>query len=102
MKLLKKFFDSQRKHFAEGGKFARLYPFFESIESIFYASEHVTRQGPNVRDSLDVKRYMTLVIIALLPHYAFGVFNVGYQSHLASGLPLNFLAVVLTGLFRAG
>jgi Na+-transporting NADH:ubiquinone oxidoreductase subunit B len=98
MKLLKKFFESQRRHFAKGGKLARLYPFFESIESIFYAPEHVTRQSPNVRDSLDVKRYMTLVIIALLPHYAFGVYNVGYQSHLASGLPVTFLAVVLTGL----
>lgn len=98
MKLLRKFFESQRRHFAEGGKLARLYPFFESIESIFYAPEHVTRQSPNVRDSLDVKRYMTLVIIALLPHYAFGVYNVGYQSHLASGLPVTFLAVVLTGL----
>jgi Na+-transporting NADH:ubiquinone oxidoreductase subunit B len=98
MKLLRKFFEAQRRHFAEGGKYARLYPFFESIESIFYAPEHVTRQSPNVRDSLDVKRYMTLVIIVLLPHYAFGVYNVGYQSHLASGLSVTFLAVVLTGL----
>jgi Na+-transporting NADH:ubiquinone oxidoreductase subunit B len=98
MKLLKKFFDAQRRHFTEGGKLAKLYPFFESIESVFYPPEHVTRQSPNIRDNLDVKRYMTLVIVALLPHYAFGVYNVGYQSHLASGLPLNFLAVFLTGL----
>jgi Na+-transporting NADH:ubiquinone oxidoreductase subunit B len=98
MRLLKQFFDAQRRHFTEDGKLARLYPFFESIESVFYPSEQVTHHSPNVRDSLDVKRYMTLVIVALLPHYAFGVYNVGYQSHLASGLPVAFIDVALTGL----
>ncbi|MGD9177762.1 MAG: NADH:ubiquinone reductase (Na(+)-transporting) subunit B, partial [Desulfobacterales bacterium] len=41
---------------------------------------------------------MMLVIVALLPHYAFGVYNVGYQSHLASGLGTEFWPVVWTGL----
>jgi Na+-transporting NADH:ubiquinone oxidoreductase subunit NqrB len=31
---------------------------------------------------------MTLVIVALLPHLFFGIYNAGYQSHLASGLSL--------------
>jgi Na+-transporting NADH:ubiquinone oxidoreductase subunit B len=41
---------------------------------------------------------MLLVVVALLPHYAFGIFNVGYQSNLASGLPLDFWAMVWVGL----
>ena len=98
MKLVKQFFDTHRKHFIEGGRLARWYPFFESIESIFYGPEHVTQTGPNIRDSLDVKRYMTLVIVALLPHYAFGVYNVGLQSHLASGLSTAWFAIIWTGL----
>ncbi|MEE8429821.1 MAG: NADH:ubiquinone reductase (Na(+)-transporting) subunit B [Candidatus Desulfatibia sp.] len=99
MKFFKRFFDAQRKHFSQGGRFARLYPFFESMETIFFAPADVTAGGPHVRDSLDVKRFMTLVIMALVPHLVFGIYNAGYQSHLASGLSLNFLPVFLKGVW---
>ena len=98
MGTIEKFFESWRKHFEKGGRFERWYPFYESIESVFYAPARVTQNAPNVRDHLDVKRYMMLVIVALLPHYVFGVFNTGYQAHLASGLPLDLLSIVWTGL----
>jgi len=93
-----RFFDSYRKHFERGGRFEKLWPFFESIESVFFLPARTTRTAPNVRDSLDVKRYMMLVIVALVPHYVFGVYNVGLQAHLASGLPTGLLPVALTGL----
>jgi Na+-transporting NADH:ubiquinone oxidoreductase subunit B len=98
MNRVEKFFESIRRHFEKGGKLERLWPFYESIESVFFAPARVSRVAPNVRDNLDVKRYMLLVIVALLPHYAFGVYNVGYQSHLASGLGTDFWPVVWTGL----
>jgi Na+-transporting NADH:ubiquinone oxidoreductase subunit B len=99
MKIFKEFFDARRPQFSEGGKYARYYPFFEAIETIFFGPATVTAAGPQVRDSLDVKRFMTLVIIALLPHLFFGIYNAGYQSHLASGLSLNPLSVTLRGLW---
>ena len=98
MKRIERFFESTRRHFEKGGKLEKLWPFYESIESVFFASARTSRTAPNVRDNLDVKRYMMLVIVALLPHYAFGVYNVGYQSHLASGLGTDFWPVVWTGL----
>ena len=98
MNRIEKFFESTRKHFEKGGKLEKLWPFYESIETVFYAPARVSLVAPNVRDSLDVKRYMMLVIIALLPHYAFGVYNVGYQSHLASGMGTDFWPVIWTGL----
>ena len=82
----------------EGGRFEKLYPLYESIESVFFAPPRATRTAPNVRDNLDVKRFMMLVIVALLPHYAFGIYNVGYQSHLASGLSTGFFPAIFTGL----
>ncbi len=99
MNRLKLFFDNQRGHFLEGGRFEKYYPFYESIESIFFASADVTETGPHVRDSLDVKRFMMLVIVALLPHLFFGIYNAGYQSHLASGLSLDFFPVIAKGLW---
>ena len=98
MNAIEKFLNSQRKYFEKGGRLEKWWPFYESIESVFYPSDRVTRTTPNVRDSLDVKRYMFLVIVALVPHYVFGVFNVGYQAHLASGLPTGLVAVAATGL----
>jgi len=99
MKILRSFFDSQREHFAPGGRLERFYPFFEAVETVFYSLDVVTRDGPHVRDSLDVKRYMTIVILDLLPLLLFGIYNVGYQSHLASGHGLDFAAVFATGLW---
>lgn len=99
MKFVKQFFDGRRPLFEKGGKYARFYPFFEAIETIFFGPEDVTAAGPQVRDSLDIKRFMTLVIIALLPHFFFGVYNAGYQCHLASGLSLAPLPVLLRGLW---
>ena len=98
MATIDKIFESWRKHFEKDGRFEKLYPFYESIESVFFAPARVTRSAPNVRDHLDVKRFMMLVIVALVPHYAFGIYNVGHLAHLASGLPTDFAAVVYTGL----
>jgi len=98
MSRIESFFEKQRRHFTQGGRFERLYPFYESIESVFFLPARVTQTTPNVRDHLDVKRYMMLVIVALVPHYLFGVYNVGYQAHLASGLDTGLLPVSLTGL----
>ena len=86
MKIFERFFNAQRKHFEPGGRFETLWPLFESIESVFFLPARVTRTAPHIRDSLDVKRYMMLVIVAVLPHYVFGIYNTGFQSHLASGL----------------
>jgi len=95
---VRKFFDSFRHHFVKGGKFEKYEFIFENIESIFYASEHVTQSAPVVRDTLDVKRYFFLVVVALIPHHVFGAYNAGYQSHLASGLSLDLLPVFFKGL----
>lgn len=73
MEFLRAFFDSQREHFTGDGKLARCYPFYEAIETIFFSVDTVSRNGPHVRDSLDVKRFMTLVILALLPLLFFGI-----------------------------
>ncbi len=99
MKILKTFFDSKRPHFSEGGKLERFYPFFEAMETVFFSVDDTTGTGPHVRDSLDVKRYMVIVILDLLPLLCFGIYNVGYQSHLASGQSLAFGAVFSAGLW---
>ncbi|UCD90549.1 MAG: NADH:ubiquinone reductase (Na(+)-transporting) subunit B [Desulfobacterales bacterium] len=98
MKLLGKFFDTQRKQFSEGGKLAALYPFFEALETLFFIPGTVTQKGPHIRDNLDLKRLMSFVILSLLPPLLFGIYNTGYQSNLASGLTPKFADAFIKGL----
>ena len=86
------------KNFEKGGKFQKYYPLYEAIESFLFSTKNNTKKGAHTRDSLDTKRYMGIVIFALKPALAFGIFNTGYQAHLAGGLSLDLLPVILTGL----
>jgi Na+-transporting NADH:ubiquinone oxidoreductase subunit B len=98
MKLIQTIFDNSRRHFEKGGKLSFLYPFFDATETFFFIPGHSTRVDSHVRDSLDLKRYMSFVILALMPPFLFGIYNAGYQSNLFSGKSLDFVSVVLCGL----
>lgn len=96
---VKRFFELNRKHFTSGGRLARLGFLFEVFEGIFFMPASITGAKPFVRDFLDAKRYMYLVIIAVLPCYALGVYNAGLQSYLARGLDTSLnIMVFATGL----
>ena len=99
MNVLRNIFDALRPRFEEGGPYHKLYAFYEAIETIFFGPVEPTKGLPHVRDSLDVKRFMALVIVALIPHLCFGIYNTGFQSRLASGLATSFGPVVWCGVW---
>ncbi len=99
MKLIKDFFNSKRELFSEEGKFKKFYPLFEAFETFFFIPGRVTPRDPHVRDSLDLKRLMSIVLLAQIPPLFFGIYNTGYQSNFASGLSLTFTAVLTKGLW---
>jgi Na+-transporting NADH:ubiquinone oxidoreductase subunit B len=100
MKLLKAFFDNQRPSFEPGGRFARYLPLFEAIETVFFTPAETAPGGPHVRDNLDVKRFMTLVIVMLLPHLLFGMYNTGCQALVAAGEAPGLVGSLLIGLYH--
>ena len=97
-RIVKGFFDSQRRHFEKGGRLERLFAFFEAMETVFFALPDTAPAGPHVRDSLDTKRFMAIVVFTLVPLLFFGIYNAGYQSRLASGLSTDTLPVVWQGI----
>jgi Na+-transporting NADH:ubiquinone oxidoreductase subunit B len=99
MKRFQKIFDAIRPHVETGGRFEKLGGLFEAIETIFFSLGDVTAKGPHVRDNLDVKRFMTLVILCLIPHLLLGIYNTGVQARLASGQSLSLVPIVLDGLW---
>lgn len=68
----------------KGGKLERAYPFYEAAESFMFTPKTVTDGQVHVRDSLDSKRLMVTVIIALIPCVLFGAYNAGLQAALST------------------
>ena len=87
MKALRKIFEENEHHFEKGGKFEKLHPFFEANYTIFFTPGLVTKGFAHVRDALDQKRMMIMVVLALLPCFLMAMFNTGYQANnaLANG-----------------
>jgi Na+-transporting NADH:ubiquinone oxidoreductase subunit B len=83
MKPLRQFLDKIRPAFEEGGKLERLYPLFEATDTFLYTTDEVTTVEPHVRDSMDLKRIMTLVVYALTPCVFMAMWNTGYQANTA-------------------
>jgi len=71
------------RHFGENGRFKRLYPLYEAFDSFLFGSNQTTEAAPHIRDSIDLKRIMTTVLIALLPCTLMAMWNTGYQANSA-------------------
>ncbi len=81
MKLLSKIMEEAGRHFGKDGRLARWYPLYEAFDSFLFGSNQTTRIAPHVRDSIDLKRIMTTVLIALLPCTLMAMWNTGYQAN---------------------
>lgn len=91
MNSLRKRIDKIKPHFMEGGKFSKLRSVFEGFESFLFVPDKVTFKGSHIRDSIDLKRTMTVVIIALLPAFLFGAYNTGLQHFRSIGVDSGLL-----------
>ena len=98
IKQLYKIVKSQEKFFEKGQKLEALYPLYEAGASFLFASESKTKGNTHIRDSLDTKRWMIFVVLALLPCIGFGIYNVGFQHLLATGQEISFIKAIWIGL----
>ena len=100
MKALKNLIDNIKPTFSKGGKLSFLHSTFDAFETFLYVPEYLTKKGVHVRDSIDLKRTMTIVIIALLPALLFGMYNTGYQYNLSVGGSMDFMQMFWYGFLR--
>ena len=90
MRFLRRFLDSLEPHFINEGKLKNYYAIYEMIDTFLYTPDTVTFNGPHIRDSIDLKRSMIFVVIAMIPAILFGIFNVGYQEDSTRTVVENF------------
>ena len=97
---LRNFVDKIKPTFEKGGKLGFLHSTFDAFETFLFVPNTVTRRGAHVRDCVDLKRVMIMVVLALVPAMLFGIWNTGYQHSLAFGLDWAFWNIVLYGLVK--
>lgn len=85
MRFLHDYIKKIKPLFEKGAKYGRFHSTFEAFETFLFVPDKVTCEGCHVKDSLDMKRTMSIVVLALVPCLLFGMWNTGYQHYLAVG-----------------
>lgn len=102
MKKLRELLDRAKPSFERGARFGAFHSVFEGLESFLFSSNETSKPGmTHIHDALDSKRIMTIVIIALMPCFLFGMYNTGYQHWLAAGeTSFPFWSLVFYGFLK--
>ncbi len=100
MNFLRNFLDKQKPKFEKGGKLSKLHSVFTGFESFLFVPNETTSGGAHIRDAVDLKRTMIVVVLALVPALLFGMYNVGYQNALATGSIESLSGLFCNGLFE--
>ena len=102
MKFLEDQLHKAKKPFEKGGKLEKFMPAFDAIETFLFTPAHTNHSGAHIRDGIDLKRTMSVVIFAMIPCLLFGIYNAGYQHFRAQGLleSATFMDMALIGLMK--
>lgn len=102
MKPIRKLLDKIKPSFEKDGKLKKFYPAFNAFETFLFVPNHTApAKGAHIRDAIDLKRTMILVVISMVPCLLFGIWNVGYQHYRAIGMPdAAFVDMALFGIIK--
>ena len=97
MKALRNYLDKIKPAFEKEGKLHAFRSVFDGFETFLFVPNTTAKKGVHIHDAIDSKRIMSMVVIALMPALLFGMYNVGYQNAIASGLDASFMDMFLFG-----
>ena len=102
MNFLRNYLDKQKPKFEKGGKLEKFHSIFTGFESFLFVPNTTTSSGAHIRDAVDLKRTMIIVVLALIPALLFGIYNVGYQHFNAVGglADTTFFQLFFYGLWK--
>lgn len=82
--MLRKFLDYQLSLTEKGKPLHKIRPLVQAGDTFLYEAPEVTKKGPHIRDAVDIKRWMMLVVVALIPCILMAIWNTGIQSFVYS------------------
>lgn len=101
MKFLKKILDKQCDFVKRSPRLKKFFPVLEATDNFFFGPHETTSGAPHIVDHMDIKRFMTCVVIALLPSTIAGIYFYGLKvlaiilvSYAAGGIVEVIFAVV--------
>ena len=71
--MLRRFLDNVEKQILSNNKLKKFHPLYDALDTFLYSPNTQTQEAPYVRDAIDLKRTMIIVVLALLPSFLFGV-----------------------------
>lgn len=83
---LRKLLDRLAPTFEKGGKYNKMYPLYEAVDTGLYSPPNVTNATSHVRDGIDLKRIMITVWLCTFPAMFFGMYNIGFQANTAMAM----------------
>jgi Na+-transporting NADH:ubiquinone oxidoreductase subunit B len=98
VKALRNFLNKIKPNFEEGGKLSMFRSVFDGFDTFLFVPNKTATSGVHIHDSIDSKRIMSVVIAGLMPALLFGMYNIGYQHNLATGLHPGFWMTFVYGL----
>ena len=87
--------------FEKGGKLGFLHSTVDAFDTFLRVPGTVTSKGAHVRDAIDMKRAMIIVVLALVPAALFGMWNLGHQHNLLLGSDWGFFKQFWFGFLKA-
>jgi len=78
--MLRKLLDYQLSLTEEGKPLHKIRPLITAGDTFVYEPAINTSKGPHIRDAIDIKRWMIIVVFALIPCILFAIWNTGLQS----------------------
>jgi Na+-transporting NADH:ubiquinone oxidoreductase subunit B len=100
MSSLRRFVTKIKKPVEKGGKLHFLHSTFEAFETFLFVPDRVTTGRVHIRDAMDMKRTMIVVVLAMVPALLFGIWNTGFHHFQAMGTDAGFWDMVWFGFLK--
>lgn len=94
--MLRRILDYQLSLTEKGKPLQKFRPLVEALDTFLYEPAFSTKKGPHIRDAVDVKRWMFIVVIALIPCTLWAIWNTGLQGYVYSSGNLDLMKDYLT------
>ena len=92
--------DQVKGPFEPGNKLEKYRPAINALDTFLFVPDHTTKKGAHIRDAVDLKRTMIIVVLALIPALIFGMWNAGYQHYIQLGENPAVFEAILHGAYK--
>ncbi|MBA3722033.1 MAG: Na(+)-transporting NADH-quinone reductase subunit B [Parachlamydiaceae bacterium] len=95
--MLRKILDYQISLTDKGKPLHKVRPLVDALDNFLYEPAINTKRGPHIRDAVDIKRWMMIVVFALIPCILMALWNTGLQSFVYSSGDYRLMNDYLAG-----